>query len=107
MDIATTPANPDVLAFYKSLPFNYHLSAAAQANTVKSRDFVKEYPVLLPLLRPGLRVLEIGCGVGWFALSLQLHHRCRVAAIDFNPVVVERAREVARVLRQDTQFAVA
>jgi len=58
---------------------------------IRARDAVEAYPVLLPLLRPGLTVLEVGCGAGWFALSLRLHHRCQVLGIDFNPVAVARA----------------
>ena len=48
---------------------------------IRARYAVEAYPVLLPLLRPELAVLEVGCGAGWFALSLRLHHRCRVVAI--------------------------
>jgi len=105
--VSATAANPQVLEFYKSLPFNYHGSAAAQANMIRAKDAVQAYPVLLPLLRPELSVLEVGCGAGWFALSLRLHHRCRVMAIDYNPVAIERATEMAGYLRQDVQFAVA
>lgn len=100
-------ANPQVLEFYRQLPFNYHESAARQANMVRGKDSVQAYPALLPLLRPGLDAIEVGCGAGWFSLSLALHHRCRVRAIDFNPVVVERAREMARLLKQDVAFEVA
>ena len=105
--MAVTAANPQVLEFYKSLPFNYHGSASAQANMIRARDAVEAYPVLLPLLRPGLTVLEVGCGAGWFALSLRLHHRCQVLGIDFNPVAVARATEMAQLLRQDVRFEVA
>lgn len=99
--------NLEVLEFYRSLPFNYHGSAAAQANMIRARDAVEAYPVLLPLLRPELPVLEVGCGAGWFALSLRLHHRCRVIAFDFNRVAIERAKQMAGYLRQDVRFEVA
>jgi SAM-dependent methyltransferase len=102
-----TFANPEVLRFYRDLPFNYHSSAASQANMIRANDSVAAYPALLPLLRPGLDVFEVGCGAGWFSLSLRIHHRCRVSAIDFNPVVVERARELTRMLKQDARFEVA
>ena len=105
--MAATAANPQVLEFYKGLPFNYHGSAAAQANMIRAKDAVAAYPILLPLLRPGLAVLEVGCGAGWFALSLRLHHRCEVLAIDFNPVAIARATEMAGLLRQDVRFEVA
>lgn len=103
----TTAVNLQVLEFYQSLPFNYHGSGAVQANMIRARDTVEAYPVLLPLLRPDLPVLEVGCGAGWFALSLRLHHRCRVMAIDFNCVAIERARQMAGYLRQDVRFEVA
>jgi len=103
----TTFANPEVLRFYEELPFNYHGSAAAQANMIRASDSVAAYPALLPLLRPGLEVLEVGCGAGWLSLGLQIHHRCSVRAIDFNPVVIQRARELSRLLKQDVRFDVA
>jgi SAM-dependent methyltransferase len=74
---------------------------------IRARDSVAAYPVLLPLLRDGLKVLEVGCGAGWLSLSLRLHHRCEVVGIDFNPVVIERAREMAKLLRQPVVFEVA
>jgi SAM-dependent methyltransferase len=104
----STHALPEVLAFYKELPFNYHESAGAQANMIRARDSVAiYYPVLLPFLQAGSTVLELGCGAGWLSLSLRLHHRCEVTGIDFNPVVVGRAREMAKLLRQTVKFEVA
>jgi SAM-dependent methyltransferase len=100
-------ANPLVLEFYKQLPFNHPASAEEQAASIRQQDEVPGYPILLPLVRPGVRVLEVGCGTGWLALSLSLHHGCAVTAIDFNPVAIERARSVASILGQDVQFEVA
>ena len=102
-----THALPAVLEFYKDLPFNYHQSAATQANMIRARDAVGAYPALLPLLGLGTSVLEVGCGAGWFSLSLRLHHRCEVTGIDFKSVVVEQAREMATLLRQPVKFDVA
>jgi SAM-dependent methyltransferase len=96
-----TSANPEVLKFYMDLPFNYHLSAEAQAAALRAHDWVQDYRVLLPLLKTKLRVLEVGCGVGWLSLSLAMYHGAEVIAIDFNPVVIHRAREIAGLLRLD------
>lgn len=96
-----------VLEFYKELPFNYHGSPAAQANMIRAQDSVMAYPILKPLLRPGIPVLEIGCGAGWLALSLRIHHQCDVTAIDFNPIAIARAIEVTQLLRQNVRFKVA
>lgn len=106
MVVAQDKAN-SVLAFYRDLPFNYHGSAGTQANMIRARDAVEAYPILLPYLKPGVRVLEVGCGAGWLALSICLHHRCEVTAIDFNPVAVARATEMAQLLRQTVRFEVA
>lgn len=104
MSARTTYANDAVLAFYKDLPFNYHGSSEEQAKMVRARDHVQAYPILPPLLHAGCTVLEVGCGVGWFALSLSLHHHCAVTAIDFNPVAISRARELAASLKQNVRF---
>ena len=105
--MAATAANFEVLEFYKQLPFNYHGQAGNQANMIRARDAAEAYPILLPLLGPEVSVLEVGCGTGWFALSLRLHHRCRVMGIDYNPVAIERAQEMAQKLRQKVHFEVA
>lgn len=102
-----TFANPSVLEFYRQLPFNYHESAQAQAELIRKRDAVRGYSALLPLLGPGTKVLEVGCGAGWFALSLAFHHGCEVTAIDFNPVAIARARAIAELMNQRIRFEIA
>jgi 2-polyprenyl-3-methyl-5-hydroxy-6-metoxy-1,4-benzoquinol methylase len=102
-----TSANAEVLEFYKTLPFNIRESVAASAEAVRTTDHATAYPVLAPLLRPGLRVLDVGCGTGWMANSLAWHHRVDATGIDFNPVAVERARAVAAALQLAAQFTVA
>lgn len=100
-------ANPDVLEFYKTLPFNFHGSAIEQARMVRQRNMVKGYPPLDSLLKGGKRVLEVGCGVGWFATSMAVHYGCEVTAIDFNPVAVGRAQEIALAASADVSVKVA
>jgi 2-polyprenyl-3-methyl-5-hydroxy-6-metoxy-1,4-benzoquinol methylase len=107
MNQVTTFANPHVLKFYKELPFNYQESVEQQVKTVKSRNSVLAYPPLVDLLRPGVRILEIGCGAGWLSNNIAWHYGLPVHAIDFNPVAVERARAVASGLGVPASFEVA
>jgi 2-polyprenyl-3-methyl-5-hydroxy-6-metoxy-1,4-benzoquinol methylase len=100
-------ANPDVLAFYKALPFNYRDSAEAHAASIRDDRPLKAYPPLFDLIGPGTRVLEVGCGVGWLAMGMAHHLKADVTAIDFNPVVIERAAAVARHMGLDVTFEAA
>lgn len=102
-----TFANPEVLAFYKTLPFNFRESVEGSARAVRAQDPLVAYPVLRPLVGRGVRVLDVGCGAGWFSNAVGFHHGCAVTGIDFNPVAVERAREVAASLGLGTRFEVA
>jgi 2-polyprenyl-3-methyl-5-hydroxy-6-metoxy-1,4-benzoquinol methylase len=102
-----TFANPDVLAFYKTLPFNFRDSVAKSGQAIRSQDPCLAYPILKPLLHSHTRVLDVGCGAGWFANSISHQYGCAVTGIDFNPVAVERARKVAQTLDLPTKFEVA
>lgn len=104
---AATFANPAVLEFYRLCPFNLRESPEQHAQAIRSADATAAYPVLPPLLGPGVRVLEVGCGTGWFSNAMALHHHAIVHGIDFNPVAIEQARAVAQVLRLPTTFEVA
>jgi 2-polyprenyl-3-methyl-5-hydroxy-6-metoxy-1,4-benzoquinol methylase len=98
--VTETYANPEVLAFYRELPFNYRESAAAHAKEIRRTNAIASvYPVLPPLLKKGVRLLDVGCGAGWFALNAAYHYRCEVTGIDFNDVAVKRARDVAQALK--------
>jgi SAM-dependent methyltransferase len=99
-------ANAEVLEFYKTLPFNIRESVETSAEAVRTTDHAAAYPVLRPLLRPRLRVLDVGCGTGWMANSLAWHHRVDATGLDFNPVAVERARAVATALQLPAHFSV-
>ncbi len=96
-----------VLAFYASLPFNQHATPAAQAADIRRHDATQSYPVLRPLLQPGVRVLDAGCGTGWLSNSMQLRYPAHVTGIDFNPKAVAFAKDVARTLGVGTAFEVA
>jgi SAM-dependent methyltransferase len=102
-----TFANTDVLAFYKTLPFNFRESVVSSAEAIRSQDPRLAYPVLRALLHSKARVLDVGCGAGWFANSISHHCGCPVTGIDFNPVAVERATQVAQALGLSTEFQVA
>jgi SAM-dependent methyltransferase len=107
--VVTQPAsfaNAEVLEFYKTLPFNIRESVEGSVAAVTRTDHAAAYPVLAPLLHPGVRVIDVGCGTGWMSNSLALHHRADVTGLDFNPVAIGRAREVAQALHLPTTFIV-
>lgn len=100
-----TYANLDVLDFYKELPFNYGGSVDEHKDRIVANDLTAAYPILPPLLLHGRpRVLEVGCGVGWLSSGIAHHYGCEVGAIDFNPVVIERARAIAKHMGLPVKF---
>lgn len=101
-----TFANPAVLEFYAAMPFNLRDTAEQDAEATRAANPVAAYPVLEPLLVPGAQVLDVGCGAGWFANAIAWHYGGTVTGIDFNQVAVERAAEVAALLRLDNHFRV-
>jgi SAM-dependent methyltransferase len=101
---STSAANADVLAFYKELPFNYHGSAREHAKRIRSSNQLTGYPPLMPLLQRGTSLLDVACGVGWFSLSASYDNHCRVTGIDFNPIAIERAHQIGRVLGISAEF---
>jgi SAM-dependent methyltransferase len=102
-----TSATPDVLAFYRELPFNYRASARDHARQIRAINAIEAYPILTPLLKKSTTVLDVGCGAGWFSLSASHHYGCEVTGIDFNEVAIIRAREVGAALGTSARFEVA
>ena len=52
-------------------------------------------------------ILDVGCGPGWLSNSISyLYKDKKVTALDFNPVAVERASEVAKNMNLNTNFIV-
>lgn len=94
-----------VLDFYKTLPFNMRGSTELLAKSVRDFDPETAYPCLAGLLDTG-RMLEVGCGVGWFSNSVAFHNRCSVTGLDINPVAVEQAYQTAANLNLKTSFVV-
>ena len=101
----STHINKNVLDFYKELPFNYRESVEEHALSVLKNK--NTYDSLNLILKPKTKVLEIGCGAGWFSNSIAYHNKCDVTAIDFNPVVIERAKQVAEYIGNSINFQVA
>lgn len=50
-------------------------------------------------LKPGLRVLDVGCGLGGSARHLASEHRCRVTGIDLTKEYVDVANALADLVR--------
>lgn len=95
-----------VLGFYRELPFNQSGSTEELAVAVKKTDPLRRYPCLAEV--PDIsRVLEIGCGVGWFSNSLAHRFGSSVLGIDFNPVAIAQAASVSSRLGVPSQFLVA
>lgn len=62
---------------------------------VGGREATRSLVSLMPL-RPGLRILDVGCGLGGAARFVALASGCRVTAVDLTPELVEAARELTR-----------
>ena len=63
---------------------------------------------LLPLLKPGMSVLDVGCGPGTISADLaEVVAPGRVTAVDRAPVIVARAQAYAAERSLDLDFAVA
>ena len=60
-------ANEDVLKFYKELPFNVFGDIQEHQKNIKSGVSLNNHPVLTNILTKKMKVLEVGCGVGWLS----------------------------------------
>jgi carbamoyltransferase len=97
-----------VLNFYKDLPFNYYSNAADMAAELMKGNRIREYPVLhhnLNQLKKA-RVLDVGCGAGWFVNSCAHYYGHAAIGVDLNPKALREARAVARFMTgcQNVQF---
>lgn len=76
--------------------------------TLGREDVVRERFLDLGRVRPGERVLDVGCGTG--ALAIAAKKRVgpgKVTGIDASPEMIERANQKAKNLRIDVDFRVA
>jgi carbamoyltransferase len=89
----------EVLAFYKTLPFNYYSSATDASSELSRKNQIEGYPDLQKVLsqEKPLDVLDVGCGAGWFVNTCATYYPHRVMGIDFNPKAVRQAMGVARL----------
>ncbi len=89
-----------VKAFYDHLPFNYDESPMAQAESIREGNQLEVYKPLVWALSadPDLRVLDVGCGTGWFSNSAAYWYGVAGTAVDFTHRAVRRARETGTIL---------
>ncbi|MFH0921476.1 MAG: class I SAM-dependent methyltransferase [Fibrobacterota bacterium] len=97
-------ANSGVLDFYKTLPFNFYGNAVTAAIRIKASNPLACYPALTALLQPSSRVLDVGCGAGWLVNSMNYYYQTNADGIDFNPVALEQAKQVAHELKTKDSF---
>jgi 2-polyprenyl-3-methyl-5-hydroxy-6-metoxy-1,4-benzoquinol methylase len=99
-------SNFEVLEFYKTLPFNLKGSVEGSVETIRKSNPDRLYPGISNFLGPDAFVLEVGCGVGWLSNSISYLYNSSVVGIDFNPLAIESAQNVARMLNLNTKFIV-
>ena len=106
MSETKTYANLNVLELYKVLPFNYFDAVEDDVKSILSKNAIKDLVAVDQILKQNMTVLDLGCGAGWFSNSLAHYYGCQVTGIDFNPVAIERAREVGKLLNLKSRFNV-
>ena len=74
----------------------YVIEESVQQRYVGMRDAQTFVPFLLPHLKPGMDVLDAGCGAGSIALDLApMIAPGRIVGIDADPQQIEVARKTA------------
>jgi 2-polyprenyl-3-methyl-5-hydroxy-6-metoxy-1,4-benzoquinol methylase len=103
--VQIAPTQQDVTGrvrqFYEELPFNRYARPADAAALIRKGSAIRStYPGLDALLRQptNRRVLEIGCGTGWFANTAALHYGATVHSIDLCAATIAAARGVTEAL---------
>ncbi len=87
--------------FYNKLPFNFDF-ASNGAKRIKNKDQVKEYGPLSTLIDKELKykkMLEVGCGVGWFSNSVVYHYDMSACGVDLCKKALKQANKIAQLLR--------
>jgi SAM-dependent methyltransferase len=100
-------ANSDVLEFYRCLPFNARETFDHDLAQLRRTNPVALYPRLPSLLGPTAKVLEVGCGTGWFSHAMSYRYGVSVVGIDYNDIAIQRAHAVAEAAGLSTRFDVA
>lgn len=108
MSLASESVGHDeVRTFYAAAPADHHCTTDAAVAAIEARDAVAAFPVLPRLLTPATRVLDVGCGDGFFSNSIAVNYGARVTGIDFEPTALKRARQVARALKVEVDYVEA
>lgn len=99
----------NVLKFYRELPFNFSETAAIAADKIRQSNSAVFYPTMHQQLQAGKinNAIDVGCGPGWLALSLAHHYNIDVHGVDFNPIAIDRAKEVAALLNVNVNFEIS
>ncbi len=100
-------ANDDVLKFYKELPFNIFGDIQEHQKNIKSGVSLNNHPVLTNILTKKMKVLEVGCGVGWLSAQIADRFQSAVISIDFNQVAIDTAQKAADSLELNVKYQVA
>ena len=100
-------ANEDVLKFYKELPFNVFGDIQEHQKNIKSGVSLNNHPVLTNILTKKMKVLEVGCGVGWLSAQIADRFQSSVTSVDFNQVAIDTAQKAADSLGLNVKYEVA
>lgn len=86
----------------------YIIDSSVQPGYVGRRDAKTFLPFLVPHLKPGMEILDAGCGVGAIALDLAASVRPkRIVGIDPDRTQIDTARQSAAKRGVAAEFAVA
>ena len=103
----TAPYRGDMSAPRETATYTHgHHESVLRSHTWRTAENSAAY--LLPALRPGMSLLDVGCGPG--TITADLAERVapgRVVAVDQAPVIVRRAQDYAAERGLDLDFAVA
>lgn len=100
--------NEKVLNFYEKLPFNIFGDIALAEKQIEKNDPLEIYPQIKLLIdkQKKTKIIDVGCGGGWFINSLIYHHENKFDAtgVDFNPKVIEYADRIKKNLKLKSKF---
>ena len=99
-------ANLEVLKFYGELPFNFYESVASQSKEIKNgQKNLEIYGPLIDEIKKVQNVIDIGCGPGYLTNMMSyLFPEKNIFGLDFNPVAINRAKEVSDFLKLNSNF---